>query len=94
LKKNGFIHLDELKSICSKKDSKFFVEKFDGHYASMKTDAGNAHGNVFHDENGIVSIWPRVRGDNRAFSLKVPRPIFISISLSIPYSGLHCLRKV
>jgi hypothetical protein len=59
--KNGFVHLDELKSICSKNDSKFFVEKFDGHYASMKTDAGNAHGNVFDDENGIVSIWSRVR---------------------------------
>jgi hypothetical protein len=27
----------------------------------MKTDAGNAHGNVFDDENGIVSIWSRVR---------------------------------
>jgi len=59
--KNGFDHLDQLKSICSKKDSKFFVEKFGGHYVSMKTDAGNAHGNVFHDENGIVSIRPRAR---------------------------------
>jgi hypothetical protein len=61
LEKNGYVHLDDLKSTCSNKNSKYYVEKFDGHYASMKTDSGNSHGNVFHDENGIVFIWPRVR---------------------------------
>jgi hypothetical protein len=36
------------------------IEGFDGHYASMKTDAGNSHGAVFYESGGIVKIWDRV----------------------------------
>lgn len=62
LEKTGDVFLRNFKSYCSNKNSKYQVEKFDGHYASMKTDAGNSHGKVFYDdENGIVAIYPRVR---------------------------------
>jgi hypothetical protein len=37
----------------------------------MKTDSGNSHGNVFHDENGIVFIWPKIREEIKEhFELK------------------------
>jgi len=62
LEKTGDVFLRNFKSYCSNKNSKYQVEKFDGHYASMKTDAGNSHGKVFYDDiNGIVAIYPRVR---------------------------------
>lgn len=60
LEKQGVVCLDELKNLCESNPN-YSVKKFDGHYASMKTDAGNSHGNVFYDEDGIVSVWPRVR---------------------------------
>jgi len=65
LEKNGTVYLNDLKSSCSNKDSKYYVKKFDEHYASMKTDSGNSHGNVFFEKNGIVNIWPRVREEIR-----------------------------
>jgi hypothetical protein len=62
LEKNGAVQLSDLKNLCSNKSNNhYFVEKFDGHYASMKTDKGNSHGKVFYDQNGIVYIWPIVR---------------------------------
>ena len=62
LEQNGVVYLDELKKLCSNKShNQYFVEKFDGHFASMKTDKGNSHGKVFYDENGFVYIWPKVR---------------------------------
>ena len=65
LEKKGDVYLDDLKERCSDRDSKYYVKKFDGHYASMKTDAGNSHGKVFYDRNEIVSIWQRVREEIR-----------------------------
>lgn len=62
LEKSGDVPFNELKSLCSdRSQNKYFVEKFDGHYASMKTDKGNSHGKVFYDENGLVFILPIVR---------------------------------
>lgn len=62
LEKGGAVRLDDLKRFCSNKSiSEYYVEKFDGHYASMKTDSGKSHGKVFCDTKGLVSIYPRVR---------------------------------
>lgn len=62
LEKNGAVSFSELKTLCSTRpNNPYYVEKFDGHYASMKTDKGNSHGTVFYDENGFVYIWPKVR---------------------------------
>ena len=64
LEKKGDVKLRDLKNLCSNKsNSHYFVEKFDGHYASMKTDKGNSHGKVFYDQKGIVYIWPIVRDE-------------------------------
>jgi hypothetical protein len=35
------------------------LEHFDGHFNSMMTDAGNAHGKVFYREHNRVYVWPR-----------------------------------
>ena len=68
LDKNGTVRLNDLKTFCSNKsNSHYFVEKFDGHYASMKTNKGNSHGKVFYDKNGIVYIWPIVREEIKAY---------------------------
>jgi len=62
LEKNGAVQLNTLRTLCTDKaNSKYFVKKFDGHYASMKTDKGNSHGKVFYDKNGLVYIWPIVK---------------------------------
>ena len=66
LEKSGDVQLSQLKDLCSNKaNSQYFVEKFGGHYASMKTDKGNSHGKVFYDQNGLVFIWPLVREEIR-----------------------------
>ena len=66
LEKNGPVQFNSFKSLCTDKaNSKYFVEKFDGNYASMKTDKGNSHGKVFYDQNGLVYIWPIVRGRDK-----------------------------
>lgn len=63
LEKKGEVLLSEFKKTCTNKTelAQFYVPTFEGHYPSMKTDAGNSHGKVFYDQNGIVSIWPKVR---------------------------------
>lgn len=63
LEKKGEVLLRDFKRICTSESEflQFYVPTFDGHYPSMKTDAGNSHGKVFYDQNGIVLIWPRVR---------------------------------
>lgn len=62
LEKKGDVKLSDLKNLCTNKAKiQYFVDKFDGHYASMKTDKGNSHGKVFYDQNGFVYIWPLVR---------------------------------
>lgn len=40
---------------------KFKIKKFQAHFASMKTDAGNSHGAVFYEEKGKVKMWKIVR---------------------------------
>lgn len=62
LAKKGNVTLDTLKSKCSSKIFRqdLLIEKFDGHFASMKTDNGNSHGKVFYEELGYVKIYPQV----------------------------------
>ena len=69
LEKRGEVLLSDFKKICTNKSEfpHFYVPKFDGHYPSMKTDGGNSHGKVFYDQNGIVSIWPRVREEIKIY---------------------------
>jgi hypothetical protein len=63
LEKAGEVRLEDLKALCSDGADfpQFYVELFDGNYASMKTDAGNSHGKVFFEEDGVVKMWKRVR---------------------------------
>ncbi|WP_299007748.1 hypothetical protein [uncultured Shewanella sp.] len=37
------------------------INKFDAHFASMKTNSGNSHGAVFYEQSGKVNLWDRVR---------------------------------
>ena len=62
LSKNGSVTVDRLKSICSSKIIRedLNIEKFDGHFASMKTDKGNSHGKIFYEEMGYVKIYKQV----------------------------------
>lgn len=65
LEKKGPVSIDEFKRICTNigNENKIGIPNFDGHYAAMKTDRGNSHGNVFYEENGIVKVWPLVRNE-------------------------------
>ena len=54
----GVVKRSLLKDYCTQK---LGISGFDGAYASMKTDAGNAHGKVFFDDGDVVRMWPRVR---------------------------------
>ncbi len=65
---NDIIKLTDLKKLCSYENENFYVKKFDINFASMKTDAGNSHGKVFKEDNGIVTIYETVlREINRYF---------------------------
>ncbi|WP_291996636.1 hypothetical protein [Candidatus Accumulibacter sp. ACC012] len=37
------------------------MRNFDANFASMKTDAGNAHGKVFRQDDMRVTIWAPAR---------------------------------
>lgn len=69
LEENGEVLFNDLKSVCTNSTTfpQYYVKKFVGHYPSMKTDSGNAHGKVFYDQNGIVNIWPIVREEIRTY---------------------------
>ena len=58
LERNGEVEYSHLKRYCTET---LRISGFDGHYASMKTDAGNAHGKVFFNEGSRVKMWDRVR---------------------------------
>lgn len=59
--KKGSVTLDQLKSKCSDTfRPDLFVQKFNGNFASMKSDNGNSHGKVFYEENGCVKIYEPV----------------------------------
>ena len=58
LEVDGTVDLDQFRSYC---EDDLGIEKFAGNYAGMKTDAGNAHGKVFHDEGRVVRMWDRAR---------------------------------
>jgi hypothetical protein len=63
LEKAGEVRLEDLKALCSDRVNfpRFYVKLFAGHYASMKTDAGNSHGKVFYEKDGVVKMWGQVR---------------------------------
>jgi hypothetical protein len=58
LEQDGKVELSWLKQYCTQE---LHMVNFYGNYASMKTDAGNAHGKVFLDDGTTVRIWPRAR---------------------------------
>ncbi len=58
LERNGEVEYSHLRRHCTEN---LGISGFDGHYASMKTDAGNAHGKVFFNEGSKVKMWDRVR---------------------------------
>jgi hypothetical protein len=58
LERNGEVELSALRQYCTEN---LHISNFDAHYASMKTDAGNAHGKVFFNEGSKVKIWHRAR---------------------------------
>jgi hypothetical protein len=58
LERDGAVPLSALREHCT---SRLQLSNFDAHYASMKTDAGNAHGKVFYDDGRTVRMWPVVR---------------------------------
>ena len=58
LERNGAVEYSNLRRHCTET---LHISGFDGHYASMKTDAGNAHGKVFFNEGSRVKMWDRVR---------------------------------
>jgi hypothetical protein len=58
LEQDGEVELSRLKQYCTQE---LHMADFQGNYASMKTDGGNAHGKVFLDDGTTVLIWPRAR---------------------------------
>lgn len=65
LEKNGKVYLDNLKQVCSDRNSNYYVRDFRGNYAQMKTDLGHPHGKVFYEEDGIVYVYKTVRQEIR-----------------------------
>jgi len=57
---------EELSRICVE-ECRISQEQFDGNYASMKTETGNAHGNFFYEENGNVHMQEAVRQEVRKY---------------------------
>ncbi len=54
--------VDEVERDALKKASALkSVKKFDGAYASLKTDAGNSYGQVFYDDGPFVRMHPEAR---------------------------------
>lgn len=47
----------EFREQCEKR---FGLQRFEGHLASMMTDAGNAHGKVFYRAQDKIHVWPQV----------------------------------
>jgi len=64
LEQHGAVRLEELKNLC---ETEYGVNNFARNYASMKTNAGNSHGNVFYDEDGRVLVWPRVHEEIKKY---------------------------
>jgi hypothetical protein len=58
LEQDGEVELSQIKQYCTQE---LHLADFQGNYASMKTDAGNAHGKVFLDDGTTVRILPRAR---------------------------------
>lgn len=72
----GNVTFDQLKSKCTdpfRED--LFIDKVEGHFASMKSDKGNAHGKVFYEENGHIKIYEPVMVEiRRHFKNLNPQP--------------------
>jgi len=63
LEKNGQVEIENLKHRCADRQlyPDTFVPRFNGNFASMKTDGGNAHGKVFVEKDGMVMIWEPIK---------------------------------
>ena len=67
LSENGDVSYPSLKSMCI---DEYSIERFDSHFASMKSDKGNSHGAVFYVDGEKVEIWGRVREEIDAYFRK------------------------
>ncbi len=56
----GEVTFPRLKEYCMQE---LGIDKFEGHFVSLKTDAGNSHGTIFYEDNGHVKLWNRVRSE-------------------------------
>lgn len=66
--KKGDVTIDHLKRKCTDRfNPSLFVEKFDGHFASMKKDNGNSHGKVFYEVGSYVKIYEPVMAEIRKY---------------------------
>ena len=59
LSRTGNVTWDRLKYKCAREHGLNEVN-LDGHFNSLKTDGGNAHGKVFYEDKGYVYIYPVV----------------------------------
>lgn len=58
------IPFDVFKKECTER---YGITGFNGHFASLKTDAGNSHGTVFYEDHGKVYMWPTVRQEVKEY---------------------------
>jgi len=65
LERNGTVYLDNLRQLCSDRNSPYYIDTFNSNYAQMKTDLGHPHGKVFYDEDGVVYVYRVVREEIR-----------------------------
>lgn len=58
LERGGEVEFSKLNAYCTEE---LKMRNFDANFASMKTDAGNAHGKVFRQDDMRVTIWAPAR---------------------------------
>jgi len=65
LQQTEYVTKSALKELCSKpiEEPALFVNKFSQNYNSMKTDAGNSHGKVFIEDDGLVFVYPQAMAE-------------------------------
>jgi hypothetical protein len=68
LENNGEVEYSALQRHCTEN---LRIPGFAGHYASMKTDAGNAHGKVFFNIGSKVRMWDRARSEVDAYFIEI-----------------------
>lgn len=62
-RKMGVVTFDYLEKMCNdeKEYPDIYVRDFRGNFAQMKIDAPKSHGKVFEVNDGVITIWPKVK---------------------------------